>query len=147
MGSTYQRHIVYFTFLSFVGFVEMMEGRPEQVLCSRVWRWRGCRGGARDDKGVARYRGGQRQCHKMLGCRRRREESARRCITTKEGKDNWRCDDGKPEGQRSSGRWRVGGAATIADVTKMIGNNEEQKEITARRHKILKWKTLSNKER
>jgi hypothetical protein len=32
-------------------------------------------------------------------------------------------------------------------VTKAIGNNEERKEITARRHKILIWKTLSNKER
>jgi hypothetical protein len=32
-------------------------------------------------------------------------------------------------------------------VTKAIGNNEERKEITARRHKILTWKTLSNKER
>jgi hypothetical protein len=33
------------------------------------------------------------------------------------------------------------------DVIKAIGNNEERKEITARRHKILTWKTLSNKER
>jgi hypothetical protein len=32
-------------------------------------------------------------------------------------------------------------------VIKAIGNNEERKEITARRHKILTWKTLSNKER
>jgi hypothetical protein len=32
-------------------------------------------------------------------------------------------------------------------VTNAIGNNEERKEITARRHKILMWKTLSNKER
>jgi hypothetical protein len=35
----------------------------------------------------------------------------------------------------------------ICDVIKAIGNNEERKEITARRHKILTWKTLSNKER
>jgi hypothetical protein len=32
-------------------------------------------------------------------------------------------------------------------VIKAIGNNEERKEITARRHKILTWKTLSNKEK
>jgi hypothetical protein len=32
-------------------------------------------------------------------------------------------------------------------VIKAIGNNEERKEIIARRHKILTWKTLSNKER
>jgi hypothetical protein len=35
----------------------------------------------------------------------------------------------------------------IASVIKAICNNEERKEITARRHKILTWKTLSNKER
>jgi hypothetical protein len=35
----------------------------------------------------------------------------------------------------------------IPAVIKAIGNNEERKEITARRHKILTWKTLSNKER
>jgi hypothetical protein len=35
----------------------------------------------------------------------------------------------------------------IAGVIKAIGNNEERKENTARRHKILTWKTLSNKER
>jgi hypothetical protein len=27
----------------------------------------------------------------------------------------------------------------------VIGNNKEREEITARRHKILTWKTLSNK--
>jgi hypothetical protein len=35
----------------------------------------------------------------------------------------------------------------LVAVIKAIGNNEERKEITARRHKILTWKTLSNKER
>jgi hypothetical protein len=34
-----------------------------------------------------------------------------------------------------------------ARVIKAIANNEERKEITPRRHKILTWKTLSNKER
>jgi hypothetical protein len=34
-----------------------------------------------------------------------------------------------------------------SSVTKAIGNNEERIEITARRHKILTWKALSNKER
>jgi hypothetical protein len=32
-------------------------------------------------------------------------------------------------------------------IIKAIGNNKNKKEITARRHKILMWKTLSNKER
>jgi hypothetical protein len=36
---------------------------------------------------------------------------------------------------------------SLTIVIKAIGNNEERKEITARRHKILTWKTLSNKER
>jgi hypothetical protein len=35
----------------------------------------------------------------------------------------------------------------LTSVIKAIGNNEERKETTARRHKILTWKTLSNKER
>jgi hypothetical protein len=35
----------------------------------------------------------------------------------------------------------------VAHVIKTIGNNEERKEITARRHKILTWKTLFNKEK
>jgi hypothetical protein len=35
----------------------------------------------------------------------------------------------------------------VMHVIKAIGNNEERKEITARRHKILTWKTLSNNER
>jgi hypothetical protein len=38
-------------------------------------------------------------------------------------------------------------ARMAGSVIKAIGNNEERKEITARRHKILTWKTLSNKER
>jgi hypothetical protein len=46
----------------------------------------------------------------------------------------------------SNGRIQAGrGQPQI--VIKAIGNNEERKEITARRHKILTWKTLSNKER
>jgi hypothetical protein len=32
-------------------------------------------------------------------------------------------------------------------VTKAIGNNEERKENHSEEHKILTWKTLSNKER
>jgi hypothetical protein len=43
----------------------------------------------------------------------------------------------------STGSWCRGNIYVI----KAIGNNEERKEITARRHKILTWKTLSNKER
>jgi hypothetical protein len=30
--------------------------------------------------------------------------------------------------------------STVHDVITTIGNNEEQKEIIARRHKILTWK-------
>jgi hypothetical protein len=54
----------------------------------------------------------------------------------------------------SGGRGRRGAAASgdgdnvgVEIVIKAIGNNEERKEITARGHKILTWKTLSNTER
>jgi hypothetical protein len=43
-------------------------------------------------KGAARHRGGQRQHHMMPGGRGRREESARRCVAPKEGKDDRLCD-------------------------------------------------------
>jgi hypothetical protein len=39
------------------------------------------------------------------------------------------------------------GKKGVAYVIKAIGNNKEQKKITAWRHNILMWKTLSNKER
>jgi hypothetical protein len=43
--------------------------------------------------------------------------------------------------------FKISSMAPLVNVIKAIGNNEERKEITARRHKILTWKTLSNKER
>jgi hypothetical protein len=46
-----------------------------------------------------------------------------------------------------TGAARTAHATRLEAVIKAIGNNEERKEITARRHKILTWKTLSNKER
>jgi hypothetical protein len=36
---------------------------------------------------------------------------------------------------------------SLKSVINVIGNNKEQTQIIARRHKIFKWKNLSNKER